>query len=210
MTLQDGLLLLGAYLLGAVPFGYLITRLRTGADIRALGSGNIGATNVTRTQGKGWGALTLLLDAGKASAAVLACSYLSPSGPDSWMGAAGGAAAVAGHCYPVFIRFRGGKGVASGLGAFLLVAPIATLGALAVFLGAVLLTRRVAVGSVLAAAAFSVGLFLLHFGFGRYAVPTPWIGLGLSLLLIYRHGENIRRIWSGTEPALWTRGGGAP
>lgn len=209
MTFRDGLLLLGAYLLGAVPFGYLITRIRTGADIRALGSGNIGATNVTRTQGKGWGALTLLLDAGKAAAAVWACATFSSSGPDSWMGAAGGAAAVVGHCYPIFIRFRGGKGVASGLGAFLLIAPVATLGALAVFLATVLLTRRVAAGSILAAAAFSAGLFFLHFGFGHYAVPVPWIGLGLSLLLICRHKENIRRMVAGTEPALWG-GGGEP
>lgn len=210
MTWRDVLLLLGAYLLGSIPFGYIITRMRTGKDIRSEGSGNIGATNVTRTQGKPWGILTLLLDAAKATAAVLLCAHLSPLGPDSWMGAAGGAAAVVGHCYPVTIGFRGGKGVASGLGAFLPIAPIATLVALAVFILAVAVWRRVALGSILGALAFAASLFILHFGFGRLAQAVPWIGLGLSLLLILRHQENIRRLLAGTEPALWGPGRSEP
>jgi acyl phosphate:glycerol-3-phosphate acyltransferase len=207
MTWHDGLLLLGAYLLGAVPFGYIITRLRTGADIRTVGSGNIGATNVTRTQGKTWGVATLALDAAKASAAALACVHFSPL---PWMGAAGGAMAVVGHCYPIYIGFRGGKGVASGLGAFLVIAPFATLIALGVFVLVLLGTRRVAAGSVLAALAFAVALFVLHFGYGRFAPQVPWIGLGLSLLLVARHHENIRRIAAGTEPPMWGKGGGKP
>lgn len=207
---ENGLLLAGAYLLGSIPFGYLITRMRTGKDIRTVGSGNIGATNVTRTQGKGWGALTLLLDAAKATAAVLLCAHLSPLGTDSWMGAAGGAAAVLGHCYPVTIGFRGGKGVASGLGAFLPIAPLATLAAVVVFILALAVGRRVALGSVLGAVTFAGALFVLHFGFGRLAAPVPWIGLGLSLLLVIRHRENIRRLLDGTEPTLWGPGRGEP
>jgi acyl phosphate:glycerol-3-phosphate acyltransferase len=204
MTWHDALLLLGAYLLGAIPFGYLITRLRSGTDIRTVGSGNIGATNVTRTQGKGWGLATLILDAAKASAAVLACAHLSPL---PWMGAAGGAMAVVGHCYPVTIGFRGGKGVASGLGAFVVITPIATLIAVGVFIAALLWSRRVAVGSITAALAFAVALFVFHFGFGRFAPQVPWIGMGLSLLLVARHHKNIRRLLAGTEPAMWGRGG---
>ena len=207
MSVPNGLLLLGAYLLGAIPFGYLITRMRTGADIRKMGSGNIGATNVTRTQGKSWGALTLLLDIAKSASAVLACAHLSSQ---PWMGAAGGAAAVVGHCYPVFIGFRGGKGVASGLGAFLFIAPLATLAALGAFIAALLLSRRVSLGSVMGAAGFAVALFVMHFCFGRYAAPVPWIGLAVSLLLIARHRENIRRLLAGMEPALWGRGGESP
>lgn len=207
MTWHDGLLLLGAYLLGAIPFGYIITRLRTGTDIRTVGSGNIGATNVTRTQGKSWGIATLALDAAKASAAVLACAHLSPL---PWMGAAGGAMAVVGHCFPVYIGFRGGKGVASGLGAFVVIAPVATLIALGVFVLVLLASRRVAAGSVLAALAFGVTLCVLHFGYGRFPPQVPWIGLGLSLLLVARHHENIRRLAVGTEPAMWGKGGEKP
>lgn len=204
MSWREGLLLIGAYLLGAIPFGFLITRLRTGADIRNLGSGNIGATNVTRTQGKGWGALTLLLDAGKAIAAVLVCAHLSPL---PWMGAAGGAAAVVGHCYPITIGFRGGKGVATGLGAFAIIAPVPTLVALGAFGIALLLSRRVAVGSVTGTLTFVATLFAMHYGLGRYGQAVPWIGLAMGVLLIFRHKENIRRILAGTEPALWGKGG---
>jgi acyl phosphate:glycerol-3-phosphate acyltransferase len=203
MTVQDGFILLGAYLLGAIPFGYLITRARTGSDIRKLGSGNIGATNVTRTQGKAWGILTLLLDAGKSAAAVLLCAHLSNQ---PWMGAAGGAASVVGHCYPVYIGFRGGKGVASGLGAFLCIAPPAALAALGTFILTLLVGRKVSLASIAGAVGCVAALFVLHIRFGRYAQPVPWIGLGIALLLIARHTENVRRLLSRTEPDLW--GGG--
>jgi acyl phosphate:glycerol-3-phosphate acyltransferase len=123
VTGTDAALLGAAYLLGAIPFGYIFTRLRTGRDIRTMGSGNIGATNVLRTQGKILALLTLLLDFAKAALSVWFCTRW---GNEPWMGAAGGAAAVVGHCFPVFLGFRGGKGIASGLGALVFIAPLPT------------------------------------------------------------------------------------
>ncbi len=206
MTLQDGGLLLLSYLLGSIPFGYLIARFRTGGDIRRVGSGNIGATNVLRTQGKGWGLLTLLLDALKSSAAVVICAQLSPI---PWMGAAGGAAAVVGHCFPVYIGFRGGKGIASGVGAFAFIAPWVAGLALGVFLIVVLVTRWVALGSVVSSLSFAGFLFLFRERLGL-PVEVAWIGLGIALLLVARHHTNLRRLLQGTEPTLWGKGSKKP
>ncbi len=196
----DIFLLAGSYFLGAVPFGYLLTKWRTGADIREQGSGNIGATNVLRTQGKIWGALTLVLDFGKAALAVNGCRFF---GEAPWLAAAGGGLAVLGHCYPVYIGFRGGKGIASGLGAFLFIAPAAALGGLAVFLLEVGLFRIVSLGSVLASLTFGLLLFLFHGLWGWYDLSACWIGLGASLLLVARHHTNLRNLLRGSEPTLW-------
>jgi len=202
VTLPDGGLLLCSYLLGSIPFGYLIALWRSGRDIRDLGSGNIGATNVLRTQGKGWGLLTLILDAGKGAVPVLVGNAVSAS---AWVGPACGAAAVVGHCFPLWLRFRGGKGIASGLGAYLLIAPLATALGLALFLLVVAATGWVALGSVLASLGFGTALILLR---DRMGVPPEvvWIGCGLALLLVSRHHSNIRRLIRGAEPRVWDKG----
>ena len=200
MTIADAGLLGVSYLVGAIPFGYVITRLAKGSDIRESGSGNIGATNVLRTQGKGWGILTLVLDMLKAMAAVYLCRSLSD---EPWMGALGGAFAIVGHCYPVYIGFRGGKGVASGLGAFLLIAPWAALAAVGVFLLVVLASRRVSLGSIAAAIAFSASMVVIHHHWKMYSPAEVAIGAAISLLLIARHRSNIYNLVRGVEPPLW-------
>ena len=184
----------GAYLLGAVPFGWLLGRLAGGMDVRRVGSGNIGATNVARSLGPWAGILTLALDVGKGAAAVWGAGRLAGS-PGVAMAA--GLAAVAGHVFPVYLGFRGGKGVATGLGAFLVLDPIAAAGAALVFLAAVAVSRRVSAGSILAAASLPVILLF------REAPPGLVLtGLAASLLIILRHAENIRRLFQGTEPKL--------
>jgi glycerol-3-phosphate acyltransferase PlsY len=203
VTVPDGFLLLAAYLLGAVPFGYLFTRVKTGLDIRTMGSGNIGATNVLRTQGKILGLLTLVLDFGKAALAVWFCGRW---GSSDWMGAAGGGAAVVGHCFPVFLGFRGGKGIASGLGAFLFIAPLPAAIALAVFVAELLALRWVALGSVLASLTFGASILAFHFLFGWYSLPAACIGAGTSLLLVARHHRNLRNLLAGRESKLWGPG----
>jgi len=188
------LAVVAAYLVGAIPFGWLLGRLAGGLDVRRVGSGNIGATNVARSLGPWAGVLTLALDVGKGAAAVWGAGRLTGQ-PGVAMAA--GLAAVAGHVFPVYLRFKGGKGVATGLGAFLVLAPGATLGAGALFLAAVAATRRVSAGSILAAASLPVILLLFQ------AAPALVLaGLASSLLIVFRHAENIRRLFSGTEPKM--------
>src|SRR5215210_3474819 len=138
------LILIAAYLLGSIPFGYLIVRAKEGADVRETGSGGTGATNVTRRAGKKAGIITLLLDAAKgATAVMLARSLASDAFEINWCVAAAAVLAVVGHCFPVWLGFRGGKGVATGVGVFLALSPIAITGALAVFIFVVWITRYV-------------------------------------------------------------------
>ncbi len=203
MTLRDGWILVVCYLAGSIPFGLLLTRWKGGGDIRALGSGNIGATNVLRTQGKVLGAMTLVLDFAKAALSVWAGSRW---GTAPFMGAAAGAAAVVGHCFPVYLKFRGGKGIASGLGTFLFVAPAATLAAFGVFVAELLLLRYVSLGSVLACLTFSAMILGFHYLFDWYPVGSTWIGAATGLLLITRHHANLRRLLAGTEPRIWGPG----
>jgi glycerol-3-phosphate acyltransferase PlsY len=190
----SALVVAAAYLIGAVPFGWLLGRLAGGMDVRRVGSGNIGATNVARSLGPWAGILTLALDVGKGALAVWGAWRLTgQSGPAM----AAGLAAVAGHVFPVYLGFRGGKGVATGLGAFLMLDPRATLGAGLVFLAALAVSRRVSAGSILAAASLPVILLF------RAAAPALILtGLVSSLLIVFRHAENIRRLFSGTEPKL--------
>ncbi len=184
----------GGYLLGAVPFGWLLGRLGRGLDVRRVGSGNIGATNVGRSVGAWAGILTLALDVGKGAAAAWGAGWLSglPA-----VAMAAGLAAVAGHIFPVYLGFKGGKGVATGLGVFLVLAPLETLGAGVFFLAAAATTRRVSVGSI--AAAISLPVILLV----RQASPALLLtALASSLLIVIRHSENIRRLFAGTEPRM--------
>jgi glycerol-3-phosphate acyltransferase PlsY len=188
-----------AYLLGSIPFGYLLVRFFRKEDIRALGSGNIGATNVARSGAKGLGMLTLLLDALKGVAAVLIAAHFAPpiAGAASDLAIAAAIAAVLGHMFPVWLGFKGGKGIATALGVFIaLVWPVA-IASFAVFLLVVLSTRLVSLGSIVAAASIPWLAWLL--------VPshTPALLAGLtviSLLCIFKHHANIARLLHGQEP----------
>lgn len=200
MNLTETVVLVLSYLLGAVPFGYIITRLKTGEDIREKGSGNIGATNALRTQGAAVGIATFVLDIAKAAAPVLAARYISAS---PWLPAAAGACAIVGHCYPVYIGFRGGKGAASGFGAFIVIAPMATLLAVAIFILELITVGYVSVGSIIGALVFSASLWAFHFWKGSYDLTTCVIGTLLSLLLIWRHRSNIRNLLAGKENKMW-------
>ncbi|MBV9925812.1 MAG: glycerol-3-phosphate 1-O-acyltransferase PlsY [Acidobacteria bacterium] len=191
-----------AYLLGSIPFGYLLVRLLVGGDVRETGSGGTGATNVTRRAGKGVGILTLLLDLLKGTAAVLAArALLGPGEGALWWVCAAGAAAVIGHVFPVWLRFRGGKGVATGLGVFLALAPIATLCAALVFVTVVWLWRYVSLGSVVAAAVLPLAVWSLSaLGVGDRA-PGPLLMLSIlgAALIIFMHRANIGRLRRGEE-----------
>ena len=183
-----------AYLLGSIPFGYLLVRFVRHEDIRTVGSGNIGATNVLRSGSKGLGIATLLLDLLKAYVAVLFARHLAPANYDLAVGAA--VAAVLGHVFPVWLGFRGGKGVASALGVFLALVPMAALVSLAVFVVVVLLSRYVSLASILGAAVMPIA------GIALAPVRSPMVIGGfifLSLLVIVKHQANIRRLLTGTE-----------
>jgi acyl phosphate:glycerol-3-phosphate acyltransferase len=183
-----------AYLLGSIPFGYLLVKIFRHEDIRATGSGNIGATNVARSGAKGLGIATLLLDLGKAFLAVKIAQHLAPNDYDLAVVAA--VAAILGHVFPVWLGFRGGKGVASALGVFLALTPAVAACTFAVFLVIVLITRYVSLASIVGSATFPL--------FGFYFVPqrTPIVIAGflfIPLLIIVKHRENIRRLIAGTE-----------
>ena len=189
--------LLAAYLLGSVPFSFLVARLWGVKDVRTVGSGNVGATNVMRSAGKLPGLIAFALDAGKGTAAVALAQRFDGSGVLAALAAAG---AVVGHVYPIWLGFRGGKGVATGAGAFAPVAPLASLAALAAFGVVLALTRFVSAGSIAGALVLAAMLFAL----GAPA-PVARIGVMLSLLIVWKHRENIRRLLAGTERKLGAR-----
>jgi acyl phosphate:glycerol-3-phosphate acyltransferase len=192
-----------AYLLGSIPFGYLLVRIFRKQDIRSTGSGNIGATNVARSGAKGLGLATLALDLGKAWLAVFLAQRLSAGLPNAYdIAVAAGVAAILGHVFPIWLGFRGGKGVASGLGVFLALTWPSALSILAVFAVVFLLTRFVSLASIVAAAAFPL------FGFHFVAARTPIVIAGflfIPLLIIVKHHQNIRRLLSGTESRFGSR-----
>jgi len=192
-----------AYLIGSIPFGYLIVRFKEGADVRSTGSGGTGATNVSRRAGKGAGIVTLILDALKgAVAVVIARTIVTSSGatPGADLVAAAAIAAIVGHIFPVWLKFRGGKGVATGVGIFLVLAPIAVLGAGVVFMTVFLLTRYVSLASITAAATLPVFVWLLDRVRwqvdGRALLTAAIVGAGL---IVYAHRGNVSRLLSGTE-----------
>lgn len=188
-----------AYLLGSIPFGYLIVRLKGGGDVRETGSGGTGATNVTRRAGRGAGLLTLALDALKGAAAVVLARYfLTEDFGVGWWVAAAALAAVGGHVFPVWLGFRGGKGVATGLGVFLSLAPLAVLCALPVFVLVVWATRYVSLGSVTAAALLPLFVWLL----GGQRGPLLAASLAGAALIIFMHRANLGRLLRGTENKL--------
>jgi glycerol-3-phosphate acyltransferase PlsY len=194
-----------AYVLGSIPFGYLLVRLFVGGDVRETGSGGTGATNVTRRAGKGVGVLTLLLDLLKGAAAVLvARALLGADAQAQWWVCAAGAAAVLGHVFPVWLKFRGGKGVATGLGVFLVLAPLATLCALLLFVAVVWLWRYVSLGSILSASVLPLAVWALStLGVGDRA-PRPLLLLSVlgAALIVLMHRANIGRLLRGEESRL--------
>src|SRR5436309_948789 len=187
------LVLATAYLLGAIPFGYLLVKWKTGGDVRAAGSGNIGATNVLRTSGRLAGILTLLLDIAKGYAAVWLARRWTGGDP-LWMSAAA-LAVMAGHAYPVFLKFKGGKAVASFVGAFLCLTPLALAAEMIVFVAIVAWTRYISLGSIVGAATFPLAVWLvLHPSWPVMAAAL--IGCGF---IIYKHSANLARLRAGTE-----------
>ena len=193
-----------AYLLGSIPFGYLIVRVGGGGDVRRTGSGGTGATNVTRRAGKWAGVLTLVLDASKGAAAVLVARALLADGPGvNWWVAASALAAVAGHVFPVWLGFRGGKGVATGLGVFLVLAPLAVLCSLLVFVVIVWATRYVSLGSIAAAALIPLAVWLLGLrAADDNKLPLLTAATLGGALIICMHRANIGRLMRGEENKL--------
>ena len=188
-----------AYLLGSVPFGYLIVRWQKGIDVRATGSGSIGATNVMRNLGVAGFGVTFLLDVGKGTGSVLLAAKMTANDP-RWVAAAA-VAAILGHCFPVWLKFCGGKGVATGVGVFIALAPIQVGLVLAIFALVVGIWRYISLGSILATAAFPVLVYFLKHP------PLP-IVLGAAAgaaIIIAKHHSNIRRLLSGTENRLGTK-----
>jgi acyl phosphate:glycerol-3-phosphate acyltransferase len=191
-----------SYLLGSIPFGYLLVRIFRGEDVRQSGSGNIGATNVSRKSPL-LGVMTLLLDALKGTAAV-AVSYkladrMVPI-PTYEQMALAALFAVIGHMFPVWLRFRGGKGVATALGSFAVIAPKATLVAVVIFIAVVAISRYVSLGSILAVGAFPLIAWIIH-QFDASPVGLAMMSVA-SLLIIAKHHENIRRLLAGTESRI--------
>ena len=213
--MQPATLIVIAYILGSIPFGYLIVRATQGADIRETGSGGTGATNVSRRAGKMAGVLTLVLDALKGAAAVVIAKVflglpvleLATDSPvhafdhANWWVAAAAIAVIVGHIFPVWLRFRGGKGVATGVGVFLMLAPISVALAAVIFALVVWRTRYVSLGSMLAAAAIPVFVLVQH-RFGRPVealVPMMSAAIAGAVLIVFAHRENIRRLIDGNE-----------
>jgi acyl phosphate:glycerol-3-phosphate acyltransferase len=196
---QNWLIPVIAYFLGSIPFGFLIVKAR-GRDIREAGSGNIGAANVARSSGAAAGVLTLILDAGKGYLAVWIAARSTHSDQRWMMGAA--LLAVIGHMFPVWLRFKGGKGVATGLGVFLPIAPMPLLAAVVLWILVVAFWRYSSLGSMLAA----VGLpFFVHFLYAPRHAPPPSVTVGtilISILVLVKHRGNMERLINGTEPRL--------
>lgn len=187
-----------SYLLGSIPFGYLLVRIFHREDVRSMGSGNIGATNVAR-RSPALGAATLVFDAGKGLAAVALARIMFPGSHQKSIMATAALFAVVGHMFPVWLKFRGGKGVATGLGSFAVIAPKSVLCVVGIFVVVVAALRYVSLGSLLAAALFPLFAWMLH----EYGESRELIFIATaSLLIVWRHRQNIGRLLSGIEPRL--------
>lgn len=191
--MMPALALVAAYLIGAIPFGFLLVKWKTGADIRASGSGNIGATNVLRTTGWKTGSATLILDIAKGYLAVWLAGYLT-DGSEIWMAAAA-VAVIAGHAFPVFLGGKGGKAVASFTGAYLCLTPLPLAATAVVFVAMVAVTRHVSVGSIAGAAAFPLAVWMIS----HPPLPVTLAAIVSGAFIIYRHSENLQRLRAGTE-----------
>jgi glycerol-3-phosphate acyltransferase PlsY len=187
-----------AYLLGSIPFGVILTKLFGAGDVRKVGSGNIGATNVARAAGLLAGILTLVLDVAKGAAAVLLAERFS-NDKATWMMIAA-LAVLLGHCFPVWLKFKGGKGVATAAGVFAALCPLACLAAVILFVLVVIFWRYVSLGSISAAAAMPL---LIYFLWAPHHAPPLVITIGtlaVAVLVIYKHDGNLQRLVEGVEP----------
>jgi len=200
MTIH-ALILLAAYLIGGIPFGYLLVRLKTGRDVRSMGSGNIGATNVLRTTGRAFGVLTLALDILKGWFACWLMGYFT-AGDFTWMAAAG-VAVVLGHAFPVLLKFQGGKAVASFVGVALNLAPLALLIVVVIFVITVAWSRYISLGSIVGAGLFPVLVWALQRPDWTATAEVAFCGA----FIIWRHRSNIVRLRAGNENVF--RFGGA-
>jgi glycerol-3-phosphate acyltransferase PlsY len=194
---------LAGYLFGSIPFGLILGKLLGRKDVRAAGSGNIGAANVTRVAGAGAGALTLLFDLAKGALPVWLAERFTGENA-TWMMAAG-LAAILGHCFPVWLRLRGGKGVATAAGVFLVLTPIAMGCASLLFLLVVVFWRYASLGSIAAVAAMPL---LVYFSWAPHHAPPHSVSIGTLLaaaLILWKHEGNIQRLWRGEEPRFTLR-----
>ena len=182
-----------AYLIGGIPFGYVLVRLTTGKDVRASGSGNIGATNVLRTTGRAAGVATLLLDVAKGYFAVMLAAKMTDD-DQLWMSLAA-LAVMFGHAFPVFLKFQGGKAVASFIGAFLYLTPLPLVAVLLLFVITVAATMAISAGSILMAGMFPLGVWLIL----HPPAPVFIASLIAGAFIVYRHKANIERLRAGTE-----------
>jgi acyl phosphate:glycerol-3-phosphate acyltransferase len=192
-----------AYLIGGIPFGYLFVRFSLGRDVRTMGSGNIGATNVHRTAGRKAGLIVLILDILKGLLAVWLAAVISHN--DALAVAMAVVALMLGHCYPVFLKFKGGKAVACFIGAFLYLAPLALLATAILFVLVVAGTKFISLGSIVGAAVFPFIFWTMY----HPAQPILISSILSALLIVYRHQANISRLLSGTENAFSLKGGAA-
>jgi glycerol-3-phosphate acyltransferase PlsY len=197
------LLVLAGYLLGSIPFGYLLVRARSGGDVRAMGSGNIGATNVARAAGWSIGIATLVLDAAKGFFAVWLIGHFSDGNIRFMMYA--GLAAILGHVFPLWLKFSGGKGVATTLGVFLMICWPAVAVGVAVFAIVVIFWRYVSLASVSAAAALPLLVYVLYAPGHAPPVALSTGTLLAAILVIVKHRDNIERLMAGTEPRFELR-----
>jgi len=188
---MEVLLIVSAYLLGSVPSGYVLGKL-AGVDVRKAGSGNVGATNVARVVGKRQGIMTLLFDVAKGFLPVL---FAQSMHLDSSIVALTGVAAFVGHLYPIFLRFKGGKGVATALGVFVAVAPLGTMILFVVFAAVFAASRIVSLSSMVAAACAPVVLWSLS-----YTTSAVVMSSFIAVMIVWRHRDNIKRLLAGTEP----------
>jgi glycerol-3-phosphate acyltransferase PlsY len=189
-----------AYLLGSIPFGLLMGKLFGAADVRKAGSGNIGATNVARVAGPLAGILTLVLDAAKGALAVVLAARLTDQS-STWMMIAG-LCVLAGHCFPIWLGFRGGKGVAPAAGVFLVLCAPAFLGAAVLFVLVVIYWRIVSLGSIAAAAAMPLLIYFLWAPHHAPPYAVTFGSLAAALLIVYKHDANIQRLVQGDEPKI--------
>ena len=194
---MDVILILVGYTVGTIPFALLLARRMGGTDIRYVGSGNVGAANVLRTTGTSVALIVVTLDVSKGCAAVLLAEGM---GADDAVRAAVGAAAVVGHVFPVWLKFRGGKGVATACGVFAVLAPQATVAAAAVYALTVWITRYVSVGSIVASLLLPLLAYLAN-----ASTPVVASSIGVAMLVLYRHRANVSRLQSGNEWKLGHR-----
>ncbi|HWZ97524.1 MAG TPA: glycerol-3-phosphate 1-O-acyltransferase PlsY [Candidatus Dormibacteraeota bacterium] len=198
MQLTPVVVFVAAYFCGSIPFGLLLGKLFAGADVRKTGSGNIGATNVARSAGLGAGILTLVLDAAKGAVPVWLARHYFPD--HAALQILAGLGSLVGHCFPVWLNFRGGKGVATAAGVFLVLCLPAAIGALLVFALVVGFWRYVSLASISAAAAMPL---LIYFLWAPHYAPPISVTVGslaAALLIVYKHDANLQRLVEGTEP----------